>query len=147
MSPSLKRGSAVPHSVPVPCQGKLCYRVGWTRMSSPWLETGTEMGWDGLLLLFPASPPPSPEAPGQAWAPREHSLIHCTSRLRSRRKLGADEVMRIPGARRLRLVARLGSPDPASPEPWPAEPDPPEPPGAWAALTHLWFWQERCCPR
>lgn len=40
-----------------------------------------------------------------------------------------DEVMKIPGAQRLRLVAWLGFPDPASPELRPAETDPPEPPG------------------
>lgn len=74
------------------------------------------MGWDGLLLLFPAPSPPSLGAPGQAQALHEHGFIHGTSRLWRRRKLGVDEVMRIPRARRLCLVAQLGSPNLALPE-------------------------------
>lgn len=79
------------------------------------------MGWAGLLLLLPAPSPPSPSPPspgasGQARALQEHSFIHGTSRLWRRRKWGVDEVMRIPGACRLCLVAQLGSPDLALPE-------------------------------
>ena len=104
------RASAVSHGVPVPWRGSSVLVRNWN--------------WDGLLLLFPAPPPPSP---GQAQAPHQHGLNHCTSRLRSRRKLGVDEVVRIPGTCSLCLAPWLGSPAPASPELQPAESDPPSP--------------------
>lgn len=150
MPEGLNKGSAVPPGVPIPCEGKLCHPVGWTLMSLPWLETAAGMGWDGMGWASPPLPGSAATLPGggrdKPGLRCKHSLIHGTSRLQSRRKLGADKVMRIPGARRLRLISRLGSSDLASPELWLAESDPAEPPGDRVALTHVWFWQGRCCP-
>lgn len=71
-------GSCVPRDIPS------WHRVGWTLC--PCLGYKQQLGWDrkgqdGILLLFPAPPPPSPRAPGQARALLQHGLIHVTSRL------------------------------------------------------------------